>query len=201
MKNLIKATSIFILLLTIGCNNQKKEVQEIKQTPTDLTYVSAIESGLEYALKTKSILGKNLLGEIKEKGTVGALLFCNENALHLTDSVALQIDGVEVKRVSDRYRNQKNKANVNELSYIEKTKTQLMYGKKVTPQIQEIEGKIVGYYPIMTNKMCMQCHGNSSTEIEKNTLLKIKELYPNDLAVGYSTDELRGIWVVTMPKE
>jgi hypothetical protein len=163
--------------------------------------VSPLEKGLEYALKTKSILGKNLLGAIKEKETVGALLFCNENALHLTDTVASQIDGVEIKRVSDRYRNPKNIANVNELSYIEKTKTQLMYGKKITPQIQEIEGKIVGYYPIMTNKMCMQCHGNPSTEIEKNTLLKIKELYPDDLAVGYSPDELRGIWVVTMPKE
>jgi len=163
--------------------------------------VSPQEKGLEYALKTKSILGKNLLGAIKEKGTVGALLFCNENAFHLTDSVASQIDGVEIKRVSDLYRNPANKANVNELTYIENTKTLLMHGEKIKPQIQEINGEMVGYYPITINKMCLQCHGKLADEIKPNTYSKIKELYPNDLAVGYSTDELRGIWVVSMPKK
>lgn len=171
-----------------------------KHTSANTKPISPTEQGLEYALKTKSILGKNLLGVIKSKGTVGALLFCNENAIHLTDTVANQIKGVEVKRVSDKNRNPANKANVNELSYIEKAKTKLIYGEKITPQIQEIDGQIVGYYPITTNNMCMQCHGDLNSDIEPNTYTKIKELYPDDLAVGYSVDELRGIWVVTMPK-
>ncbi len=172
-----------------------------KHTSTATQQISPTEQGLEYALKTKSILGKNLLGAIKSKGTIGALSFCNENAIHLTDTVASQIEGVEVKRVSDKNRNPNNKANVNELSYIEKAKTQLMYGKKITPQIQEIDGKMVGYYPITTNKMCLQCHGDLTSDIKPNAYSKIKELYPDDIAIGYSADELRGIWVVTMPKE
>jgi len=142
MKNFIKATSIFILLLTIGCNNPKKEVPQIKETSTEVKPLFAMEQGLQYALKTKSILGKNLLGAIKSKGTVGALSFCNENSIHLTDSATSQNEGVEVKRVSDKNRNPNNRANVNELSYIEKVKNQLMYGKKITPQIQEIDGKM-----------------------------------------------------------
>ena len=176
-------------------NERKKHLAKANKN------VNPKEKGLEYALKTKSILGKNLLGAIKTKGTIGALSFCNENAFHLTDSVASQIDGVKIKRVSDLYRNPANKANVNELTYIENTKTLLVHGKKITPQIQEIDGDMVGYYPITINKMCLQCHGKLTVEIEPNTYSKIKELYPNDLAVGYSTDELRGIWVVTMPKE
>ena len=176
-------------------NEQKKHLAKANKN------ISPKEKGLEYALKTKSILGKNLLGAIKAKGTIGALSFCNENAFHLTDSVASQIDGVEIKRASDLYRNPANKATVNELTYIENTKNLLMHGEEITPQIQEIKGEMVGYYPITINKMCLQCHGKLTDEIKPNTYSKIKELYPDDLAVGYSTDELRGIWVVTMPKE
>jgi nitrate reductase cytochrome c-type subunit len=200
MKNLIKVTSIFILLLTIGCDNPKKEVQKVKEIPTEIKPISALEQGQKYALKTKSALGKNLMGTIKSKGTIGALSFCNENAISLTNSTGIE-NNIQIKRVSDKNRNPENKANVNELSYIEKTKDQLMYGKKITPQIQEIDSKMVGYYPIVTNKMCLQCHGNSTSDIKPNTYSKIKELYPNDIAVGYSENELRGIWVVTMPKE
>ena len=176
-------------------NEQKKYLAKANKN------ISPKEKGLEYALKTKSVLGKNLLGAIKTKGTIGALSFCNENAFHLTDSVASQIDGVEIKRVSDFYRNPANKASVNELTYIENTKNLLMHGEKIKPQIQEINGELVGYYPITINKMCLQCHGKLTDEIKPNTYSKIKELYPDDLAVGYSTDDLRGVWVVTMPKE
>ena len=200
MKNIIKVISVFTLLLAIGCINPKKEVQPIKETPTEIRPISATERGLEYALKTKATLGKSLLGAIKTKGTIGALSFCNENAMTLTNSASTEND-FKIKRVSDKYRNPANKANVNELSYIEKVKTKLMYGEKITPQMQEIDGMMVGYYPITTNKMCMQCHGDLTSDIEPNTYSKIKELYPDDLAVGYSVDQLRGIWVVTMPKE
>ena len=49
--------------------------------------------------------------------------------------------------------------------------------------------------------MCMQCHGKINTEIKAQTLKKINDLYPNDLAVGYEVNLLRGIWVVEMDKK
>ena len=56
------------------------------------------------------------------------------------------------------------------------------------------------YYPIKTNSMCLQCHGKPNSNIKSNTLNKIKNLYPNDLATGYNENEIRGIWSITFNK-
>jgi hypothetical protein len=46
--------------------------------------------------------------------------------------------------------------------------------------------------------MCLQCHGKPNVDINEATLGQIEKLYPNDKAVGYGLNELRGIWVVEM---
>jgi len=56
------------------------------------------------ALETKAVLSKNLLTAISTKGTAGALAFCNERAITLTDSIALNLN-TGIKRVSDKNRN------------------------------------------------------------------------------------------------
>ena len=70
-----------------------------------------------------------------------------------------------------------------------------------TAFVQEIYDKMVGYYPIETNKMCLQCHGLPNTQILPATLTKLKHLYPTDKAIGYGENELRGIWVIEMNKK
>jgi len=59
---------------------------------------------------------------------------------------------------------------------------------------------VIGYYPIVTNKMCMQCHGNPEMDIDTKTFEIIKKRYPDDKAIGYTINELRGIWVIEMEK-
>ncbi len=74
--------------------------------------------------------------------------------------------------------------------------------KGITPQpkLVELNGKMVGYYSIVTNALCMQCHGKKGTDINANTLKEINQLYPNDKATGYAINEIRGLLVVTMNK-
>lgn len=43
--------------------------------------------------------------------------------------------------------------------------------------------------------MCLQCHG-SEKDIKPETLAKIKSLYPNDKAIGYQENEMRGLMVI-----
>ncbi len=160
---------------------------------------SYVEQGREFAMATKSVLGKNLMGKIKSVGTDEALSFCNIRAIPLVDSMSTVLNA-NIKRVSDKNRNPNNEANEMELAYIQKAKQELSNGKKIKPQVKEIDGKMVGYYPILTNKMCMQCHGQPESQIKNSTLELLKNYYPNDKAVGYGEDELRGIWVVTMEK-
>ena len=157
------------------------------------------EIGLHYALNTKKQLGKNLMGTIQKKGTVEALEFCNERAYPLTDSMAT-VFSANIKRVSDKPRNPKNVANSKELIYIEKFKNDVLSKVELKPIIDEVEDQVKFYYPITTNTMCLQCHGNPNAEIKPETYKTLNALYPNDKATGYDVDQVRGIWSISFEK-
>ncbi len=153
--------------------------------------------GLKYAMATKAILGKNLMNQITSNGTFEALSFCNEKAIPLTDSMALA-QSVKIKRVSDRPRNPDNRADENELDYIMIQKERLANGEGAEVFSFDSNGHTIGYYPIMTNAMCLQCHGAVGETVVPEVAAGIKARYPQDEATGYIENQLRGIWVVEM---
>lgn len=167
-------------------------------TPNEV--VNYEDLGRNVANETKANLGKNLMAAIKEKGAAGAVEFCNTRAIPITDSMSVVLN-TKVKRVSDKPRNPINQANADELAYIESWKTAKAKGEKTVPLIAEHNGKMVGYYPIETNAMCLQCHGTPEKQINSETLSKINKFYPTDKAVGYGENEIRGIFVVQMDKK
>ncbi len=168
---------------------------ELSDQPHDTT--NYLEVGKEIALNTKSALGKKLFAAIEKSGAQGAVEFCHIEAIPITDSMAVALN-TKVKRVSDKPRNPNNLANDMEATFIEEVKELLSKGDEVKPKLQIVNGKKVGYYPILTNGMCLQCHGNTQTQIESITLSKIQTLYPSDLATGYTENQIRGLFVVEM---
>lgn len=158
------------------------------------------ELGREYAMGTKAVLGKNLMGAIKSEGAPHAVDFCNTRAYPLTDSMAKEYN-VRIKRVSDKPRNPSNLANEDETAFINVLHERIANGEELGSKVSEFNGKMVGYYPIETNAMCLQCHGTPEKDIEKLTQSKIKEKYPKDKAIGYGVNQIRGIWVVEMDKK
>lgn len=162
-------------------------------------YNQYLETGRNAVTASGAALLKNLLEAIEQKGTAYAIEFCNIKAQPLTDSMS-NVNASKIKRVSDKPRNPLNKANNEELAYIQRLKSMLAAGGKPVPKLSESDGKITGYYPILTNDLCMKCHGEKAT-IEKNVLEKIATLYPTDSAMGYKPNQLRGLWVVEMLKE
>ncbi|MGB0431849.1 MAG: Tll0287-like domain-containing protein [Bacteroidia bacterium] len=176
---------------------KEEQKQHRKRRRQGNNNIDFLAEGKNFAMSTKSILGKNLLGAIKSKGTAQAVEFCNTKAIPLTDSMAHALNA-HIKRVSDLPRNPNNKATGAALDYINKGKKLLANGEPIKPHLLDIDGKKIGFYPIMTNEMCMQCHGAKNEQIDLQTLNAIAKLYPNDLAMGYKTDELRGIWLVEM---
>lgn len=158
-----------------------------------------LNEGQKLAMATKSVLGKNLLNSIQNSGPEGALAFCNERAIPLTDSMA-QVFEASIKRVSDKNRNPTNLANKEELDYIQKAKLELANAGSIKPSIYQQGNQWIGYYPILTNDMCLKCHGSMDSDIDSKTLSVINERYPMDKAIGYKSNELRGIWVIEMAK-
>ena len=177
-----------------GMSNGKR--MQKQQAQTNFEELPYGERGLKYALTTKAVLGKNLMGTIQKKGTLEALAFCNEKAYPLTDSMAV-VYNAKITRVSDKPRNINNKANAQELEYITTFKKIIADKKEPSPIVKELNNKVYVYHPITTNDMCLQCHGKPNETLEKATLDKISILYPNDKAIGYNVNEVRGIWSIS----
>lgn len=194
MKNYKVLLYLSIFLVIFSCK-EKSEKQTLKEESKESevfleTRANASKIGKEYALETQKLLGKNLVGAIQKKGVLGALEFCNVQAIPLTDSIAKK-HGAIIKRVSDRPRNNNNKANSVELAQIEHFKKLLEQEKEVEPVVISEGNKNKFYYPIITNAMCLQCHGTPNEEIAPETLNKLAGLYPNDMAIGYGPNEVR----------
>lgn len=198
MKKIIWNSLFLISLILLSCNNISEGAHS--NDSTNQNNINHLEEGMKFAMQTQKVLAKNLINEIKTKGTVGAVTFCSAKAYPLTDSMAIALD-VQLRRVSDQPRNPNNKANTQEAAYIAKSKEFLKKGEDVKPKMTEINGRMVGYYPIITNQLCLQCHGSQGGEVVSETLLQIESLYPNDKAIDYNINELRGIWVVEMNKK
>lgn len=184
--------------LAIGCNGPETgNTSKPKPVATTPNY---LDTGKLLAGKAQSTLAKNLVEAINKGGAEFAVGFCNANASQITDSMSRSLHA-GIKRVSDKPRNQANLANKEEWEYIVASKLNMRNGMPPEPKVVEKDGVVTGYYPIVTNAMCLQCHGNVSTDIKAETLGKIRKAYPEDKATGYGVNELRGLWVVEMPKK
>ncbi|KAA3650626.1 MAG: DUF3365 domain-containing protein [Bacteroidetes bacterium] len=208
MKNKILLYFLLLIAFAFGsksCMNEENKSKKAENSTTAVKEVlsekdvkSPLEKGKEIAQATQAALGKNLVQAIGESGTAGAIEFCNIEAIPITDSLA-NIHLAAVKRVSDKNRNPDNAANEAELAYINEAKNQLAANQSIKPQVKDQDGKWLAYFPILTNAMCLQCHGKSD-QVSKEALAKIEAHYPNDKALGYGENELRGIWVIEMEK-
>lgn len=171
-----------------------KKSNKAKASSTDESYG---ERGLKLAMATKTELGKNLLQAIQNYGEDGAVEFCNTRALPITDSMS-KVLNANIKRVSDKPRNPLNQANESEIDIIKEFKDKLLNNEKPGYKVVENQDNVLAYYPIITNQMCLKCHGTKDKTLLLKTKQKIDELYPSDKAIGYGENEVRGVFVVEM---
>lgn len=188
MRIALTILSFTSLILVMSC-------EQNKPIPTE-----AMAKGQAFALEAKKALGGQLINALGENVTIYALDYCNLEASNITQKVS-ESTGVKISRASDQYRNPENAPNEDQLAYIKKTKAAIASGATPEPEIKRINKKLVGYYPIMTNGMCLQCHGTPGKTLLPETHEKIKTLYPQDKATGYDVNQLRGIWVIEIDEE
>lgn len=192
---------ITLMITSSQCTDSVDAKKEIDPLTTDTISkkINWVERGREMALQTKAELGRNLIKAIQEKGTDGAIEFCSKRALQITDSMSTAL-GSHIKRVAEFNRNPLNRANNAELEYIQQVKAAIAAKESPKPRSIETNETFTGYYPILTDELCLQCHGDKNTMIQPATLSVINRLYPDDKATGFKLNELRGIWVVEMEK-
>lgn len=155
--------------------------------------------GQQLAMQTRKALGGNLKAALKNGGAEAAVSFCKTRAITITEEMSAKLDAT-IRRASDRPRNPDNSASEVELELIRQFQGALARGDKPTPAVREVEDRMIGYYPIVTSGMCLQCHGTVGTDITAETHAVIQEAYPKDQATGYGSNEVRGLFVVAMEK-
>ena len=135
---------------------------------------------------------KNALRSGMSQGPVEAMDACRLQAPEI--AVALSQSGTRVGRTSHRLRNPANAAPewVSPIlaSYLADPSTR-------APRSASLPNGRSGYVePIFVQPLCLNCHG---TSLAPDVASKIKQLYPQDEAVGFEVGDLRGVFWVELP--
>lgn len=183
----ILSFSILISLLIITACTEKSQPELTEQMKDGLR-----KDAKEFMESLKDILVK----EIQTNGISAAVNVCSDTAQILTNDYGLR-KGIYIKRVSFKHRNQNNipdKYESKALQYFNELKSSGNLNEDSEfAEIEEINGikKIRYLKPIVIQALCLNCHGSSeniSTDVKN--ILNTK--YPDDRAVGYQKDDLRG---------
>jgi len=166
-----------------------------------LTQDQAIQKGSVLSSALVQKLSGELKAQMQSVGVVGALHFCTQNALVLSDQIA-QESNTSIKRVSAKNRNPINAATPEEQTILHQWEGLLQTQQPLPAHtIQgDSDGGYTYYKPIIiANEACLKCHGDIAAD---SPLYKaIKSTYPEDRATGYKMGDLRGMIVITLPKQ
>lgn len=185
-----------------ACNSssQSDADNEATQTAAPIQTIDFQATGDSIAnIAQKAFVGA-LMKAIAEKGTAGAVEFCNVHALPIADSLSQKYN-CTIQRISDRYRNPADKPDAADSLVMTNYHAQKAASATLMPRLTEQDNQVIYYKPIMVGMpACLQCHGNPQTDIDAATLAAIRSKYPNDLATGYKQGDLRGMWKITFRK-
>ena len=200
--------SIIILFSVISCSTNAKK-SEKQQTKIDenskVSYISLTDVNAKTLQKRGAIiiklaateLGSALKKAINNEGAEKAILFCNHNAIKITDSLATA-ENVTIRRIAIKNRNPENEVNASESEIFTKYLKEWKDGKTLEDKITiDNNGHPVYYKPIIINKKCLTCHGIPGETMPENIASKIKDIYPNDKAIDFKDKQPRGMWAVT----
>lgn len=211
MKNLFNL--VLLTLLLISCNSNERVSKDVFEEVNKsmevkkLNEADIIQAAMVWGEEISNEAQKQLISALQEaianEGVPEAIKFCNVNALPILKEVSDKYN-VEIKRVSNQYRNPADKP----LEYEEGILDTYVYNGENDianePNIQKIEGGEVLLFTkaiMIPNALCLNCHGQTGTEISPETQKVLDELYPEDKAKGHKIGDLRGMWSIRLPKK
>lgn len=179
MRKLFILAGLFVIIFSCAQQNNKfLQHEAFRQQADSLSNLAQNE------------LLKQLSGQIEKNGIPQTIEYCKLNALSILDSTG-KAGNMVVSRISDKYRNKKDKPTTDEETIIQAFAT-----SNIKDTVVAHNDKIVYYKRISIGMTtCMKCHG-STEDIATNVQQKIQELYPEDKATGYQMGDFRGLWKI-----
>lgn len=155
------------------------------ETPRDPAVECIAEArGAVMSLK-QSLVGR--LGQAMAESPEAAVDVCAREAEVIRARVQRE-SGVELGRTASRLRNPG--ANGDAPPWVRDYLASQGQGEAPQEWSQHAEGEVRLVSPLMTNELCVTCHGE---EIAPPILAAIEERYPDDEARGYQIGDLRGV--------
>ncbi len=202
-----------ILFLIISCGPQERISREAFEEANRsmevkrITEVEIIQEAMVWGdsitLEAQNQLVSSLSQAISDKGIPGAIDFCKVNAMPILKKID-SLHSIQIRRVSSKPRNPLDSPDSEEFPLLDAYEYNAENKLKSDPIVQKTKNGEVFLYtkPIMIpNGMCLNCHGKVGEEINSQTLERLNQLYPADLAKGYAIGDLRGMWSVRIPKK
>ena len=188
MKQILLSICLLTLASSVNAGetakaNHEAEIIEAKKA------IKEFAGALQTELKTAMQAG----------GPVAAIAVCNVRAMPITEKIAAE-KGMQLSRVSLKNRNPVNAPNDWQAAVIQDFEKQKMSGKDVaslawSETVDGDDGREFRFMKaIPTAAVCLNCHG---TSIAPEVSQALTNLYPKDLATGYSEGDIRGAFVVT----
>ena len=194
--NKILISILFGFSLLLSCNENPKPSSEKLSTEEKEAFA---KKGKSIALTTFSTLSAELGKALKEGGVSEAVEVCNLSAFPLVDSLS-KVHNATIRRTSLKVRNTKNKPSAAELEILNSYEKSHQAGEPLKPKVEEVNGMVSFYAPILTKPLCLNCHGKVGETLKEEDYTLIKTLYPQDMAIGYDNEDLRGIWSIQFEK-
>ncbi len=189
--------AVLLALAMAGCAPDGKE--EITLAPT-VEDAAVVVLSQPLAQEFTSALQAQLGAAMAEGGPMQALGVCHEEAPRIAAAIAGE-SGAQVVRISDRNRNPAGAVS-DEVApfYAQLAEQPLVDNAPATRIWQSGEGDAarMNYLAAipMREQPCSACHGS---DIDPELQARISELYPDDLATGFTPGELRGALHISWP--
>lgn len=172
---------------------------------TGVVVASSLEARVAESRKAlKEFAGElkgELLAALEKGGPVNAVTVCS----HKAPTIAARISknkGWKLGRTSLKVRNPRNVPDGWERKILEAFEERRRQGEDIGKLehfevVTEGEKSAFRYMKaIPAGKLCLTCHGK---ELVPDLAAKIKELYPEDQATGFSLGDIRGAFTITQP--
>jgi len=211
----MRNTKIYLILILAlcACGPQERVSKEVFDAVNEKMEVKKLSDfeivqeatvwGNSIAAEVQAQLTSNLQKAIEDKGVDGAVEFCNGKVTQILKEVSEKYN-VDIRRVSNSYRNPEDKPTEYELPLLDAYKYNAENGIKSDPSIQKIENGDVLLFTkaiVTPEGFCLSFYGDPSQDIDAKTLEEINMRYPDDKTVGYKAEDLRGMWSIRLPKK
>ena len=162
---------------------------------------SAEVKGIKTVLYCQKAISVKLEGAVEKEGMQKAMQYCVLRNYSFLDSLE-KTDHMQIRRTSDKLRNPLNKSDSLEDTLFNAYQYNFTNGVSTNSHPPVMEEKYLLYTaPIIIEGTCLECHGVVGKDISEENYKIIKAAYPNDKAINYKLEQLRGMWSIKIDKK